>query len=333
MTTDGWQPVSASRTIEAAAEELFAVLADPARHPDIDGSGMLRRAMSSSAITGVGDTFTMSMHNAEMGDYEITNHVVEYERNRRIGWEPVLSAASRAEDQADIGDRSEHRWIYDLEPVGPSTTVVTEIFDCARAPDWLCRAVRNGDRWVQSRVQSMTTTLDKLDQQCGESRLQPEASALLSSLTNQRNHVLGILDGLTEDQLRQPLLPSGWSCLGMVRHLTISDERFWFRGIVTGEPAYVGTSDEDAEAAWRVPADLTAAAVLEAYRREIKLADAVIAATPLSQPPAIWPVEIWPNWRLPDFRAVMLHVITETACHAGHLDAARELIDGRLWMA
>jgi hypothetical protein len=328
MTTDGWQPVSASRTIEAAAEELFAVLADPARHPDIDGSGMLRHAVSSSAITGVGDTFTMSMHNAEMGDYEITNHVVEYERNRRIGWEPVLSAASRAEDQADIGDRSEHRWIYDLEPVGPSTTVVTEIYDCARAADWLRRAVRNGDRWVQS----MTTTLDKLDQQCGESRLQPEASALLSSLTSQRNHVLEIPDGLTEDQLRQPLLPSGWSCLGMVRHLTISDERFWFRGIVAGEPAYVGTSDEEAEAAWRVPADLTAAAVLEAYRREIKLADAVIAATPLSQPPTIWPVEIWPNWRLPDFRAVMLHVITETACHAGHLDAARELIDGRLWM-
>ncbi len=116
MTTDGWQPVSASRTIEAAAEELFAVLADPARHPYIDGSGMLRRAVSSSAITGVGDTFTMSMHNAEMGDYEITNHVVEYERNRRIGWEPVLSAASRAEDQADIGDRSEHRWIYTSSP-------------------------------------------------------------------------------------------------------------------------------------------------------------------------------------------------------------------------
>ncbi|MGO8958944.1 MAG: DUF664 domain-containing protein [Streptosporangiaceae bacterium] len=329
MTTDGCQPVSVSRTIDAAAEELFAVLADPARHPDIDGSGMLRRAVNSAIIAGVGDTFTMTMHNAEMGDYEITNHVVEYEGNRRIGWEPVLSAASRSEDQADIGHRSEHRWIYDLKPVGPSTTVVTEIYDCARAPDWLRRAVRNGDRWVQS----MTTTLEKLDQQCGASRLQTEAGALLRSLTSQRNHVLGILDGLTEDQLWRPVLPSGWNCLGMVRHLTISDERFWFRGIVAGETAYVSTSDEQAEAAWRVPAGMTGAAVLDAYQREIELADAVIAATPLSKPPAIWPVEIWPNWRLPDFRAVMLHVITETACHAGHLDAARELIDGRQWMA
>ena len=327
MTTDGCHPVSVSRTIEAPAEELFAVLANPARHPDIDGSGMLRRAVRSSVIAGLGDTFTMSMHNAEMGDYEITNHVVEYERNRRIGWEPVLSAASRAEDQAGIGDRNGHRWIYDLEPVGPSATLVTEIYDCAQAPDWLRRAVRNGDRWVPT----LATTLDKLDQQCGHSRLQPEASALLSSLTSQRNHVLGILDGLTEDQLRRPVLPTGWSCLGMVRHLTISDERFWFRGIIAGEPAYVSTSDEDAEAVWRVPADLTATAVLDAYRREIELADAVIAATPLSTPPAIWPAEIWPHWRLPDFRAVMLHVITETAMPV--LDAARELIDGRQWMA
>jgi len=90
----------------------------------------------------------------------------------------------------------------------------------------------------------------------------------------------------------------------MVRHRTISDEGFWFRGIVAGEPTCVSTSEEDAEAAWQVPAALTAAAVLEPYRREIELADAVIAATPLSRPPAIWPVEIWPNWRLQDFRSL-----------------------------
>ncbi len=38
------------------------------------------------------------------------------------------------------------------------------------------------------------------------------------------------------------------------------------------------------------------------------------------------------TWRLANLREVLLHVITETACHAGHLDAARELIDGRKWM-
>ena len=161
----------------------------------------------------------------------------------------------------------------------------------------------------------------------------PETLALLSSLTNQRNHVLGILEGLSDDRLRRPALPSGWSCIGMVQHLTISVERFWFAGIVAGEVAHVSTSDEAAEAVWKVAPDVPASDVLDAYRREIELTGAVIRATPLDQPPAIWPVEIWPNWRLPDFRAVMLHVITETACHAGHLDAARELIDGRQWLA
>jgi len=160
-----------------------------------------------------------------------------------------------------------------------------------------------------------------------------ETEALLASLTNQRNHVLGIIDGLTDDQLRRPVLPSGWTCLAMVQHLAISDERFWFRGIVAGESNYVSTSEEAAEAVWRVPADVPVVSVLDAYRREIELANAIITTTPLAQPPAIWPVEIWPSWRLPDLRAVILHVITETACHAGHLDAARELIDGRQWLA
>jgi hypothetical protein len=54
-----------------------------------------------------------------MGDYEITNHVLDYQRNRRIGWEPVLSAASRAEDEADIGQRSGHRWVYELTAAEP----------------------------------------------------------------------------------------------------------------------------------------------------------------------------------------------------------------------
>ena len=120
----------------------------------------------------------------------------------------------------------------------------------------------------------------------------------------------------------------------MVQHLTISDERFWFRGIVGGDSACVSASADEAkaEAIWQVAPDAPAAAVLEAYRQEIELADAVIAATPLDQPPAIWPTEIWPDWRLPNLRAIILHVITETACHAGHLDAARELIDGQQWM-
>ena len=67
----------------------------------------------------------MKMHNDEMGDYEMSNHVVEYKLNRRIGWEPVLKEASREEDQADIGNPGEHRWTYDLMPVDAGSSLVT----------------------------------------------------------------------------------------------------------------------------------------------------------------------------------------------------------------
>jgi hypothetical protein len=140
------------------AEKLFGVLANPASHPLIDGSGMLRESRD-GVIRGVGDVFTMRMHNDEMGDYEMANFVVEYEPNRRIGWEPVLKAASRPEDQADIGDHAEHRWSFALSPVGSAATLVTETYDCSRSPEWLRRAVKGGNRWIDS----MTVTLEKLD--------------------------------------------------------------------------------------------------------------------------------------------------------------------------
>ncbi|MGD0894921.1 MAG: DUF664 domain-containing protein [Acidimicrobiales bacterium] len=62
-------------------------------------------------------------------------------------------------------------------------------------------------------------------------------------------------------------------------------------------------------------------------------ANAIITATSLDAPPATWPDDIWPTWRLHDLREIVLHVITETACHAGHLDATCELVNGRLWIS
>jgi uncharacterized damage-inducible protein DinB len=155
-----------------------------------------------------------------------------------------------------------------------------------------------------------------------------EGQALVSSLADQRNHVLGILEGLSEEELRRPMLPSRWTCAGLVHHLTIDVERFWFRAVVAGEPV----SDDEPDNAWQVPGDLTATAVLDAYRREIELADAIIAATSLDSAPAWWPEDLFGSWRLDSLREILLHVIAETACHAGHLDAARELIDGRQWI-
>lgn len=155
-----------------------------------------------------------------------------------------------------------------------------------------------------------------------------ESQALLSSLANQREHVLGILEGLSEEDLRRQMLPSQWSCAGLVHHLAIDVERFWFRAVVAGEKV----PGDEPDNAWQVPADLTGGAVLDLYRREIELADGIIAATSLDSPPAWWPDDLFGGWRLSDAREIVLHVIAETACHAGHLDAARELIDGQQWV-
>jgi len=155
-----------------------------------------------------------------------------------------------------------------------------------------------------------------------------EKEALLSSLDAQRDHVLEILDGLSDEELRRPVLPTGWTCLGLVQHLTLDVERFWFQAVVAGEDVDLKSGAH----AWQVPPDVPAEAVLEGYRRDIALANAIIAATPLDAAPAWWPEEQFGGWRLHDLRQIVLHVIVETACHAGHLDAVRELIDGHTWL-
>ncbi len=66
-----------------------------------------------------------------------------------------------------------------------------------------------------------------------------ESATLLSYLSAQRAHVLGILAGLDEDALRRPVLPSGWTCRGLVQHLALDVERFWFRCVVAGERAVI----------------------------------------------------------------------------------------------
>ncbi|MFJ9043327.1 DUF664 domain-containing protein [Streptomyces sp. NPDC102347] len=158
-----------------------------------------------------------------------------------------------------------------------------------------------------------------------------ELRALLRVLDGQRRHVLGILDGLDATDLRRPVLPSGWHCLGLVQHLALDVERFWFRAVVAGDEEVIHglTSGDEA---WKVAPDVPVSEVLDLYRREAELADAVVAAAPADVALAWWPHDLFGEPHLHTVRDVLLHVITETACHAGHLDAARELIDGRRWL-
>jgi len=145
-------PIQVSRRIEAPASAVFRILADPTMHTELDGSGMLRGAVTSDSPIAEGDVFVMKMYFSEIGDYEMNDHVVEFEQDRRIGWEPVDGAGHPNE-----GTRMGHRWSFVLDPDGRDAALVTEVFDCSRTPEL---GMDNGRMWIES----MMATLERLDQ-------------------------------------------------------------------------------------------------------------------------------------------------------------------------
>lgn len=150
--------------IEAPASRIFQILANPNRHKDFDGSGMLRGAVPGRSITAVGDTFTIKMH--RLGDdYLMINYVVEFELDRRIFWEPAPGDTSRAEghDPSKIGIPAGYRWGYILTPDVDDSTVVTEIADYSSLSGEL---FRDGGVWINganSVLGSMETSLKMLE--------------------------------------------------------------------------------------------------------------------------------------------------------------------------
>jgi hypothetical protein len=170
LTDDEYQPVAVSRRICAPAHAIFQVLASPARHPEFDGSGLLRGAGSTTVISAVGDVFVMKMYYSEIGDYEMNNHVVEYEQDRLIGWEPEAGRGhpNAAPDSSALA-RWGQRWIYQLTPDGSDATVVTEIYDCSRAPADERVEIDNGNIWAEG----MAKTLERLDALCARQGNQP----------------------------------------------------------------------------------------------------------------------------------------------------------------
>ena len=152
MRSDERKPVSVSRRIKTPAADIFRLLADPDRHSQFDGSGMLRPGASNRVIVGVGDVFVTKMYLATMGDYEMHNRVVVYEADRCIAWEPGNP------ELATNGSR----WRFDLTPDGQNATLVTETYDCTDSPENVRDAVDNGNAWLAG----MTKTLERLDQLC-----------------------------------------------------------------------------------------------------------------------------------------------------------------------
>src|SRR5215469_2244251 len=170
MTNDEYQPITVSRRINAAADEIFQILADPRNHLAMDGSGMLQELASGTTIRGVGDVFVMRMYFDEVGDYQMINHVVEFEPGRRIGWEPEAGRGHpNAEPGAERPARWGQRWSFELAPDGPDGTVVTEIFDCSQVPEDQRADIDHGKIWVEG----MRQTLDRLNTLCARQGNQP----------------------------------------------------------------------------------------------------------------------------------------------------------------
>ena len=116
LETGNKQIKSARIVINAPAEKIFAILSNPGRHKEIDGSNTIRENISGPDKLVLGSKFGMKMR---LGvNYRIKNTVVEYQENSLIAWRHV------------------GRWIwrYELMNIGPQRTQVTESFDASRAP-------------------------------------------------------------------------------------------------------------------------------------------------------------------------------------------------------
>jgi len=148
-----------------------------------------------------------------------------------------------------------------------------------------------------------------------------EKATLHANLDRVRDAVLWKLDRLDEEQARRPMTPSGTSLLGLVKHLA-SVEYGWFvesfgRDV---EPLWFDPyTDED----MRAGPDETTEQIVAFYGRARAAADRVITELPLDAVGR-------PPWRehSVSLRWVLVHMLEETARHAGHMDIVRELIDG-----
>jgi hypothetical protein len=158
-----------------------------------------------------------------------------------------------------------------------------------------------------------------------------ERDRLQHFLDQQRGAVLAIIEGLEEAQLHTAVLPSGWTPIGLVRHLA-GAEAMWFQWVVLGTQPRVtwedGLEDAPFDPAAPFTTDHSGTAVVEQYRRQCAIANEILRSQELHAP-LLGPHGLdWPGEPITDVRWVVLHMIEETARHAGHLDAARELLDG-----
>jgi uncharacterized protein YndB with AHSA1/START domain len=113
--TPAGRTVSATVTVAAPPDAVFAIVADPRQHPRIDGSGSVRAVVTGPERLSKGASFGVAMRLFGL-PYAIRNRVVEFEEGRRIAWRHFGA----------------HRWRYELAPTPDGGTLVTETFDYSR---------------------------------------------------------------------------------------------------------------------------------------------------------------------------------------------------------
>jgi uncharacterized damage-inducible protein DinB len=158
-----------------------------------------------------------------------------------------------------------------------------------------------------------------------------ERADLLASLAKHRHFLRFTTRGLTDEQASEPTTVSELCLGGLIKHVALT-ERQWARFIVEG-PAVMAfdpaTMADTWASAFRMTEDERLADLLEQYEQVASETDEMVrtlpdldAAQPL--PDAPW-FEAGASWSA---RRVILHIIAETAQHAGHADILREAIDG-----
>ena len=157
-------------------------------------------------------------------------------------------------------------------------------------------------------------------------------TALLHYLNRDRSAVLWKLDGLNDYDLRRPMTPTGTNLLGVVKHLAMVELGYF--GEVFGRTPQVSVPwwADDEAAMESVPnidmyasADQTRDEVVRLYHEAGRNTEATVAALDLD---AVGRVPWWGDRGRVTLHRILVHVIDETARHAGHLDILRELIDG-----
>ena len=159
------QSYSVARSIHATPAAIFALVADAARHPDIDGSGTVRRLRpGANRMLSLGAVFGMEMRVGVR--YSMRNEVIEFEPDRRIAWRTTVAGALGRW----VGGRV---WRYELEEVAEGTTV-RETWDISA----------DKQRWVLGRfgtpastVRNMARTLERIAEltEPGQPEVDPEA--------------------------------------------------------------------------------------------------------------------------------------------------------------